>query len=124
VLVVAAAALGEMWTARGNALRGGFQDFDQVGFDMAALFFPDPQAPYFTRQDEGGENSLAIWQTTEGFAAVDKGGGGEDEFLSGFHLPEQTLFQTRMNTDGRGFHTRIEKKDTQRALKKENTDRS
>ncbi len=83
---MAAAALGEMWAARGNALRGGFQDFDQVGFDMAALLFPDPQTPCFARQDEGGENRLAIRQATEGFTAVDQRGGGEDNFLTKIHF--------------------------------------
>lgn len=78
VLVVAAAALGEMWAARDYPVRRRREHFDQLGAGIAALLFGQLHPHRLARQAKRDENSAPIRQAPEGLSAI--GMGGESQF--------------------------------------------
>lgn len=72
VLVVATAAVGEMGAARGNALGGGLEHFEQFGPGVAAALFGQPQAQALAGEGKGDEDGLPIGEAPQAIAAIDE----------------------------------------------------
>ncbi len=70
MLVVAAAAVAEMGTARGNPLRGWGEHFDQAGAGVALFFIENPHTHLFTGQDVRHKHCPPVWQAPEAISAV------------------------------------------------------
>ena len=70
VLVMAAAALGEVWAGGFDSIGGSFKNFDQMGAEEAVFFFPNFDFGYFTGENERGENRPSIREPSEAIASV------------------------------------------------------
>src|SRR5215212_11628984 len=62
----------EMFTARSNSLRRGFEDFHQFSSRKTPFFFCQSDAHTLTRQPKWDKDCAAVFQASHGITAISK----------------------------------------------------